>query len=261
MLLNICVNFYLTWKCNFQCKHCQYSCCPEETLEMSIEQIQYAKNILRELLTKTTSKVSVIGLSGGEPMLHSNFWKIVDDLKIIQTKGQNSFPLELHTNGSQPISQDDMNAHFKYFKTSYVACDMFHDEFRQNTKFNELSNISEQVILRRADGRYRGECANSIRLIGRAKENYEELSENYRQLGHFCMHRSYLNGASLCFTPDKIKFCTEIGRGEYTENNSADYYTYTLDELIHKSIEYSLYHTGEDCKTKCFSKLVQKSDL
>lgn len=260
MILHISVNFYLTWKCNLQCKHCQYKCHPNETKEMTDEQIEYALGIIRKINKSTTSRIVVIGLTGGEPMLHPRFWSLVNALYTIK-QACNSFPLELHTNGTQPIDKDMITAFPFAFDTTFIGCDAYHEEAGQKINAQELSKISRAVVLRRT--MIPPNISSSwVRMMGRAKENFENQISSKEPCKDCTTAKAEYTHLQLSFTPDTIKFCGEIGRDEYLPHNNEEYKIVNeitddyMKSLIMKSLYYSIYCTGPQCLTPCIYKVV-----
>jgi hypothetical protein len=260
MVLRVVLNFYLTWKCNLQCDHCQYHCHPNETKQMTDEQIQYGLNVVNTIMQSQANQIVVIGLTGGEPMLHPRFWYVAEALNSMRQRYKSSFPLELHTNGTQPISEETISQHPHIFDTAFIGCDAYHDAQKQNLKWQSLSKVARQIILRRS--MIQSDINTSwVRLIGRGKEKFENQSQEIPS--RHCMLAPTETQADVCFTPDCIKFCGEIGRGEYMPHNTAKYMDpdsvneTSLKILLMKALEYSIYHTGSMCSTPCMYKLAR----
>lgn len=258
MIIEIAVNFYLTWKCNLQCDHCQYACHPNESKEMTDEQIQCGLAIIKSITQFTNVKIAVIGLTGGEALLHPRFWPILDYINALKQQCQNSFRLELHTNGTQHIDDEIIKYHPHIFDTTFIGCDAYHEAQKQNIKVQSLTKISKQVMLRRSMLQTDISAA-WVRMMGRAKEKFENQS-----IGEPTKHCvAGLTSPSIDFTPDRIKFCGEIGREEYMPHNSSEYMNEsdvnvdTTKELVMKATNYSIYHTGPQCLTPCIYKIAR----
>ncbi|MGD8535050.1 MAG: radical SAM protein [Candidatus Aminicenantes bacterium] len=76
----------LTWECNLHCLHCRPYLPPNGTLSL---------NDVKEHLDSLAKKGTLfLHLTGGEPLIHKDFWKIVS------YANQKNFALILHTNGT-----------------------------------------------------------------------------------------------------------------------------------------------------------------
>ena len=64
----------ITGKCNYKCRHCLLSAPTHEQVQLNMED---CKHIIEEL---ATSGISAIDISGGEPLVRSDFWQIIDEL-------------------------------------------------------------------------------------------------------------------------------------------------------------------------------------
>lgn len=62
----------ITNRCNLRCLHCGFSAGPEETDQLSFEDIKEIIDANRD--------IDSITLTGGEPLVHPNFWDIADYL-------------------------------------------------------------------------------------------------------------------------------------------------------------------------------------
>ena len=76
----------LTWRCNLRCHHCRPYLPQDGTLNFS--------DIKRYLNTLEKKGSLFLHLTGGEPLVHKDFWKIVS------FASQKNFALILHTNGT-----------------------------------------------------------------------------------------------------------------------------------------------------------------
>ncbi len=76
----------LTWKCNLRCHHCRPFLPQDGTLNFS--------DIKRYLNTLEKKDSLFLHLTGGEPLVHKDFWKIAS------FASEKNFALILHTNGT-----------------------------------------------------------------------------------------------------------------------------------------------------------------
>ena len=70
-------NFYLTYHCNFKCDHCCHCGDPQDKKFMSFEKLKFGIAWLHKVYQKTGFAAGVVGVTGGEPMTHPNFYNIV----------------------------------------------------------------------------------------------------------------------------------------------------------------------------------------
>ena len=75
----------ITGKCNYKCRHCLLSAPTFEQVQLSLDD---CKHIITEL---ETSGVSNIDISGGEPLVRSDFWQIIDELARANIKVRTIF--------------------------------------------------------------------------------------------------------------------------------------------------------------------------
>ncbi len=95
----------LTWRCNLQCFHCRPYLPRHGTL--SFEDV---KKHLDSLAKKGTL---FLHLTGGEPLMHKDFWKIVS------SASQKNFALILHTNGT--LITPEVGERLKHFNLLQVS--------------------------------------------------------------------------------------------------------------------------------------------
>ena len=75
----------ITGKCNYKCRHCLLSAPTYEHTELDFDKCMH---IIKEL---ETSGVSNIDISGGEPLVRKDFWKIIDELSKANIKVRTIF--------------------------------------------------------------------------------------------------------------------------------------------------------------------------
>ncbi len=239
--MNISANFYLTKECNFKCEHCMHNCGPQAKGFMTNKQIIFAVNLLRKIV-RVGHKISVVGLTGGEPMLHPTFSALV---KSFKTPG--APPIELHTNGSI-TGKFPSDLQFSIMNV-FVPIDPFHDKFRKNgndVEFRELSKLGPVTI----------STATAIKKKGRAKEFIEENNRKY--FYDWCIWKHIAkdpkNIASFNFGYDGIRFCGESWNKEKNPKNFAEYdeaYLENPDLIVEKSNEYINKFSYTNCAHRC----------
>ncbi len=98
----------LTWKCNLRCRHCRPYLPPNGTLSFEV-----VKEHLDSLAKKGTL---FLHLTGGEPLVHNDFWKIVS------WASQKNFALILHTNGTLITPEiGERLTHFNFLQVSLTV--------------------------------------------------------------------------------------------------------------------------------------------
>ena len=68
----------ITGKCNYKCRHCLLSAPDFKQAELNMEE---CKHIIKEL---STSGITSIDISGGEPFVRRDFWQIIDELSNVE---------------------------------------------------------------------------------------------------------------------------------------------------------------------------------
>ncbi|WP_352404512.1 radical SAM/SPASM domain-containing protein [Sporanaerobacter acetigenes] len=84
------IYWYLTYKCNLQCRHCWISSSPDITTEKELS-LNHIKNILNQIQEITPN--SHVIFSGGEPLLRKDF------LNIIYETNKRDIRLSIESNG------------------------------------------------------------------------------------------------------------------------------------------------------------------
>lgn len=113
-----------TYNCNFHCKHCEASAGDKHVVELSTDDICNFITELREM------KIKKIFISGGEPLLRKDFFKIahhVQDVGMEYGIGSNSY---LVTEFQEEFR--NLRPPYMYF-TSIDGLEQTHDEIRGKT--------------------------------------------------------------------------------------------------------------------------------
>lgn len=234
---NVILNLYLTYKCNFQCNHCLHNCSPDRNEFMTPTQIEYVHNVIVQLMKKNY-QISVIGLSGGEPMMHPSFYPILEGFLPLKKV----IPIELHTNGSIPFSQD--LAWMNFFRLVRISTDIFHEKFRKVSTLNVNSFYNSALDVLVHKGTW-------VKDKGRGANIDPSLSTPVSK--EYCYFDN--KNIYLTFDPNGIRFCLEnstINRSE-SPNFTAykDEYITDIDQLLLLGDNFVQNHTGVNCKNKC----------
>jgi pyruvate-formate lyase-activating enzyme len=98
----------LTWKCNLHCRHCRPYLPQEGDLSFDV--------VNRHLDSLVKKGTLFLHLTGGEPLVHKDFWKIVS------CASQKNFALILHTNGTLITPEiGERLAHFNFLQVSLTV--------------------------------------------------------------------------------------------------------------------------------------------
>jgi mycofactocin biosynthetic radical S-adenosylmethionine protein MftC len=89
----ICLTWELTYACNLQCVHCLSSSGTRDPRELSTAEAKHVLDDLRDL------QVFYINIGGGEPMVRSDFFELVD-YAIDPGNGRNGIGVKFSTNGT-----------------------------------------------------------------------------------------------------------------------------------------------------------------
>lgn len=236
--MNVVLNFYLSRECNFFCDHCMHDCGPNFGNFMNNDQIEFAKNLIMNI-SSSEHHISVIGFTGGEPLMHP---QIFDLFRFFYSR----FPLELHTNGSDPYGildsvPFDLN-HSLY--RIFVPIDPYHDVFRkkEDILFRKLSVLGP-VLIRKNE---------IIKNKGRASKLIEK--ENFEKLNSWCVIKKFHGCAFLNFGHDGIRFCGESWDKKLNPKNFVDYdekFISSPQKLIDLSMEYKNKFSDKNCSHRC----------
>jgi MoaA/NifB/PqqE/SkfB family radical SAM enzyme len=122
----------ITKRCNLHCIHCSNNSGEQSGKELSIEDIE------KTLIEIDKMGVFEVGINGGEPLCHPNFFDIVN---IIKKYG---FPIYLNTNGvySQSVLERLSDVKIDKIKISVDGLKKSHDYIRGKGSFDKtISNI------------------------------------------------------------------------------------------------------------------------
>ncbi|MGB9911703.1 MAG: radical SAM/SPASM domain-containing protein [Microgenomates group bacterium] len=134
------LNILLTNACNLHCLHCYRESGKKSNSELKgkdwIEVLKQAQNL----------GVFALNISGGEPLLHPDFWMITEYIASIPT-----FNANLNTNGTIPIEKNKRKLLSRAFKSIQVSIDHInpeeHDLFRgQKNSWKKAIKTVQQLI-------------------------------------------------------------------------------------------------------------------
>ena len=112
----------ITGRCNYLCRHCLLSAPTFKQVELSLDD---CKHIIKEL---ETSGVANIDISGGEPLIRTDFWQIMDELSKANIKVRTIFTNARFIN-ERYIKDLDKRNMYPAFKISFDGVG-FHDWLR-----------------------------------------------------------------------------------------------------------------------------------
>jgi hypothetical protein len=265
--MNLNFNIYYTWQCNFRCAHCLHSC-DMSGKHMSKEVFKRAYDFLKWAVNNPSLDVRVVGITGGEPTLHPDFW--VDMMPMIREikTDRKDIPFELHTNGSIPIPKEQLEEkHSKIFNTIFIGRDIFHDKFKKTNELalDDYCFIGKTVNLTK-NAYYVGnfnKIFSFIRRKGRADEIIPKIKTPNKLI---CSSHENLGYRSLGvdFTPDYIIFCgehptkTTIPDGKIALSYDSNP---TNEEIVQKAFTYNQLYSGRRCLNPCINDLVTEDDF
>jgi len=264
------INFYLTWKCNFTCAHCIHECGPQGN-HMTLEQIEYGFRVVH-WLKENNIPVCVFGTTGGEATLHPLFWsEFLPRLKTARETHQ-CRNVELHTNGSTPVSPSSRREWFKFFSDIYIGHDQCHRQFNsvKDLYLQEWSELSYDLHLR-FNNYTVGPFPNclSIRDKGRTHESLvsgrliEVPCQNTpRKECIWYGPGAAGDGINICFTPDHINHCGEKShprKEEDSEFPEGQFHPYGMDydALVLAATSYRYKYAGPKCSQPCWIKFAR----
>jgi radical SAM protein with 4Fe4S-binding SPASM domain len=176
----IAVILYLTFRCNFRCAFCPQAkervdlvdSNPEPTLE---ELKGMIKNLENSFFVKP-----LIHLQGGESLLHENFLKFLEYLKV------KNFKCSITTNGFllEKYAQDLVNlGNVKYIHVSIDGPDQLHDRVRgvPHAFRNAVNGIKAINVAKEKSNKARPKV--NINCVINAS-NYERLEDTIKALQH-----------------------------------------------------------------------------
>lgn len=244
---------------------------------MTRAEIDYGLGFIQWLAQRNSSP-AVIGLTGGEPSLHPDFWTyLLPRLTAVRQQYQQC-GIEVHTNASRPISPEKIKAFHKFFANCYVGHDMFHREFRPLNKlflehWAEVSHggvtlRSNNWLLRSNGGPMPDQYAASVRIKGRAEgllkhDKYYEIPGVTGYPRHEC---SWGKGdyTIVNFTPGGlINHCGEKSHPLADGSDASDWshYTDTYDQVLNKAWDYQLRLCNKNCSQKCLVTCIAKKKV
>ena len=118
--------FELTDECNLACLHCGSSCSPEKRTMLPKE---YIFKTLKEVKDAYGSEI-FIALTGGEPLLHPDFFEIVDKINEL------GFSWGITTNGTlidEEMAKKLENHHMGSISISLDGLKEEHNKLRRNS--------------------------------------------------------------------------------------------------------------------------------
>jgi hypothetical protein len=227
------VNLYLTYHCNFRCAHCCHDAGPKNNQFMTSTQFEWVMRFLFRARAMG-HQIRVIGLSGGEPMLHPDFYSISKTLRYWFS----AIPLELHTNGSIKFEPPDFFPE-KCFSLIRISTDQFHQRFRK------FSTLETESLLSATSNLHVSNAGEFIRDKGRASYLGQpgSIQCNYVSMPHRVIN----------FTPTGIRFCMDCSRPEDNPANFVSYEEYIREplNLLDKCEWHAILNTGPNCASPC----------
>lgn len=149
----------LTWKCNLLCRHCRPYLPQEGTLSFN--------DVKKHLDRLAKNGTLFLHLTGGEPMVHQDFWKVSS---LAQKK---KFALILHTNGTlitAEIAEKLKSLNFLHIFVTVLGGNRQTHDYLTGVEGSFERTISGLRILKEND-------LDAILSTTQLKENQEEIAE------------------------------------------------------------------------------------
>jgi hypothetical protein len=235
---------------------------------MTKEEIEFGMSFVRWLKTQN-SLPAVIGLTGGEPMLHPKLWTdVMPSLESLKAQ-YNGLGVELHTNGSRPVPLAKRVQYHKFFSNIFVGHDMFHREFREINQlflddYTDLGSItlrSNKWLLIKGDTKI---FSSTVRTKGRGintlkgDKYHEVFATGYPRKECFREQGDY---TSVNFTPGLINHCGEKSKPLADGSDITDFsaYTDTFSAILRNAVDNQLVKCGANCSQKCMVSVISKT--
>jgi len=248
--MELIINFYVTDFCNFNCEHCIHDCGKWRKNHLSPEKFNMAMDILTNIRS-SGHRIHTIGITGGEPMCHPNFYSLLRSLRYFKELNKEPLGLELHTNGSIKFKNtDEFN---KIFRNVFIGHDDFHRKIKPLSELylDELTYVSETVKLFRPQWIINGKLVGTVREKGRIVESKAKRCYTKKE----CMfERIKDNLIFIDFAPDHIRFCGENSHYYEAKENFVKYDKRLInntDLLLKKALNFVNFHIKEKCKVYC----------
>ena len=174
------VTWSITGRCNYQCRHCFMSAPDYRGRDLNLDE---CRHILDELVS---CGIRIISLTGGEPLIHPDFYEILDEIKLRELN------LEvLYSNGKlvdenllDELEKRDMHPAF-HLSFDGVG---YHDWLRGITGAEETAVRAFRLLQERG---YRTSASMCLH-----KHNIGSLRETVRLLGSLGLEHLKMNVAS-----------------------------------------------------------------
>ncbi len=186
----------ITNRCNLRCLHCGFSAGSEETDQLSFE-------IIKEIID-ANGNIDSITLTGGEPLIHPDFWEIADYLgkHFHGSKGLMSNVTLMNQNNIDKIVKNFDNISISLDAATPETCERMRDagvfehtiEVLEMLKEKGLSNISISFVVteinRKEQDAFIRMCENlgvkpilrNFFSVGRGKENKNILESGRNEI-------------------------------------------------------------------------------
>jgi MoaA/NifB/PqqE/SkfB family radical SAM enzyme len=210
---------YLTDRCNLSCRHCSQDASARKTRLISLRDIEKIVSFGKEY------GCTYVGLSGGEPTLHPNFFKIAAYFI------SNGIDVNIVTNGTG-INKNSIGRYEDLIKSVTVSL----DGFSENHYFIRRLDLYRQTIDR-------------IELISKSNINLRiqttVFKRNYNQIDEFV---SFVTQ----YSPERINLNPLIykGRARWLDEQFLD--SDQIDRLVKKIIEFNIMHVACKIHTTAF---------
>ncbi len=136
--------FELTKQCNLSCLHCASSCTPSK--DQPKLTLQAISGVLQQVKRRYSTKKILVCLTGGEPLLHPEFFQIIQEID------KQGFSWGITTNAmllSDHCADEMLSAHMGSISISLDGLEETHNALRRNSQAFQHAVLGIQRLVQR----------------------------------------------------------------------------------------------------------------
>ena len=239
--MNLNIGLYPTFKCSLECKHCMHDCRPNSN-EWSFKEYSFILEFLARAFSSDLIDKIYIQISGGEPLLYTQFELLCETLYILKLNYTAKI-LSLGLNTSGLIKPKKLKIKFDYVR---ISTDYFHQQHKTNISkyINDFVKISRHIHIENRD---------LFTLKGRAKANHALFENKPSYKTCFVKNDLYKNMLKINFIPGYISFCPDCSDPKIDPHNFVKYnqkYIKHPEKLLIVASTYAKNIAGIQCSEK-----------